>query len=111
MSETAVPTRMTKLLQELKEALRQIYGAQLRGLYLYGSYARREEDLESDVDVIIVLRDFADYWEEVQRTGPTISKLSLKYNVSISPVRVREVDWLEEGSPFLNCVRKESIAL
>lgn len=99
------------ILQELKEALMQIYGANLRGLYLYGSYARQEEGPESDVDVVIVLRDFTDYWEEVQRTGPVISELSLKYNVSISPVRVRESNWLEEESPFLNCVREECLPL
>lgn len=111
MSVTAVSGRINMLLRELKEALTQIYGANLRGLYLYGSYARQEEDLESDVDVLIVLRDFMDYWEEVQRTGPFISELSLKYNVSISPVRVREKNWLEEESPFLNCAREECLSL
>lgn len=83
----------------------------MRGLYLYGSHARREADPESDVDVLIVLKDFEDYWEEVQRTGSIISALSLKYDVSISPVRLREVDWLTEDSPFLNSARREAIAL
>ena len=46
---------ITHLLKELKEALQAIYGDHLRGLYLYGSYARGEEIADSDVDVLIVL--------------------------------------------------------
>ena len=101
----------THLIRELKETLWRIYGENLRGLYLYGSYVRRREDAESDVDVAIVLKDFRDYWEEVQRTGQVISDLSLKYDISISPIRIRETDWIQEDSPFLNNVRKECIPL
>ena len=46
---------ITHLLKELKQALQAIYGDRLRGLYLYGSYARGEEIEDSDVDVLIVL--------------------------------------------------------
>ena len=99
------------LLKELKEALHKIYGKNLIGLYLYGSYATQEEDSESDVDVAIILKDFTDYWEEVQRTGHVISELSLKYNVSISPIRLREADWAQGESPFLRNVRKEHVPI
>ena len=103
--------KITNLLKDLKEALYQIYGDNLSGVYLYGSYADGEEDAEPDLDVAIILKDFDDYWEEVRRTGPVISELSLEYGVSISPVRVREVAWVQEDSPFLNTVRKECMAL
>ncbi len=101
----------SELLKELKEALYKVYGENLRGLYLYGSFADGKEDLESDLDLAVVLEDFDDYWEEVQRTSRIISELSLKYDVSISPIRVREADWVQEDSPFLNSVRKECTPL
>jgi len=107
----AVRRKIDDLLTELKQALRQIYGENLCNLYLYGSYATREEEPESDVDVAIVLKQFGDYWVEIQRTSHVISELSLKYSVTISPVRVQESDWLQEESPFLNNVRKECIPL
>ena len=103
--------KITNLLKDLKEALYQIYGDNLSGVYLYGSYADGEEDAESDLDVAIILKDFDDYWEEVQRTGPLVSELSLEYGVSISPVRVREAAWLQEDSPFLNSVQEECVPL
>jgi predicted nucleotidyltransferase len=101
--------RISRLMRELKEALRQVYGENLRAVYLFGSYARGQEDPESDVDVAIVLKDFTDYWQEVQRTGAIIAALALKYGVSVSPVRVREADWLQGDAPFLNGLRKDCV--
>ena len=103
--------KVTNILKQLKEALQRIYGDNLRGVYLYGSYANGEADPESDIDIVIVLRDFSDYWAEVQRTGEVISKLSLECGISISPVRMREAHWMLEDSPFLNNVRRESVLL
>ena len=104
-------TNTAPLLQELKDALYQVYGERLCGLYLYGSFAIQEQDAESDVDIAIVLSEIHDYWEEIQRTGTIVSELSLKYDVSISPIRIREMEWEHKDSPFLNNVRKECIAL
>jgi len=99
------------LLKDFKEELSRIYGENFSGLYLYGSYARGEDDAESDFDLIIVLTDFGDYWEEIQRTSEMVSDSSLKYNLSVCPVFVRESDWLNDDSPFLNNVRKEFVSV
>src|SRR5712691_8693888 len=89
------------LLAELKCRVAAIYGDRLRGVYLYGSYARSEQNWESDVDILIVLDTIADYGNEVERTGAMISTLSLEHGVSVSPVFVSEKNWLESDNPFL----------
>ena len=98
------------LMGELKIGLRAIYGDRLKGVYLYGSYAREEADPESDLDVLVVLDRIDNYSEEVDRTSQLGAELSLKYSVSISKVYKRERDWLKRESPFLSNVREEAIA-
>jgi predicted nucleotidyltransferase len=107
---TATAASVPTLLQELRHGLQDLYGSRLCGLYLYGSYARGEQDPGSDVDVIIVLQSLADYGEEIDRTAPLISDLSLSYDLSVSRVFVSEADWLSRQSPFLSTVRRESVA-
>jgi predicted nucleotidyltransferase len=104
MSET-----IRALMAELKAGLGQLYRDQLKGVYLYGSYARGEQDAESDLDVLIVLRQIGQYGAEVDRTGRLISTLSLKHGVSISRVFVSEQDWLDRDTPFLENAREEAI--
>lgn len=97
------------LLMELKTGLAAIYGERLKGFYLYGSYARGEEDSESDVDVLVVLDHFDRYGAEVDRTGHLVSALSLKYGVSVSRVFVSQRDWSHGETPFLENAREEAI--
>jgi type I restriction enzyme S subunit len=97
------------LLHELKAGLQTLYGERLKGVYLYGSYARNEADEESDVDVLVVLDDFERYGAEVNRTSELGASLSLKYGVSISKVFLRKRNWLDGQTPFLANVREEAI--
>lgn len=43
------------LLTELKLGLTKIYHSRLRGMYVFGSYARGEEQFQSVLDILIVL--------------------------------------------------------
>lgn len=98
-----------QLLTELRAGLATIYGIRLRGVYLFGSYARNEADAESDVDVLVVLDQVERYGHEVSVTGSLISQLSLHYGVSISRVFVSHQDWTDRHTPFLANVREEAI--
>jgi predicted nucleotidyltransferase len=99
------------LIAELKVGLDGVYGDRLKGLYLYGSYARGEEDTESDLDILVVLEQFDHYAAEVDRTAELNSELSLKYGMTVSQVFVRESEWRNGDTPFLSNVREEAISL
>ena len=102
--------KVKSLLDELKSGLRSIYRMRLRGVYLYGSYARGEEVRASDVDVLVVIDRVGHYAAEVDHTGELCAKLSLKYDRSISRVFVSERDWKTRKTPFLENVREEAVA-
>ena len=96
-----------KLLGELKKELVRMYGEQLKGVYLYGSYARGENQQGSDVDVMIVLGSYQRYGDEIKRTSEINAKLSLDYNLSISRLFMTEDRWTHEDSPLLRNVRAQ----
>lgn len=102
-------TSLHQLLTELRIGLAAIYGVRLRGVYLFGSHARKEANAESDVDVLVVLDRVEQYGREVFVTGPLISQLSLQFGMSISRVFVSQQDWADCHTPFLVNVREEAI--
>ena len=101
---------LKQLLVELKQGLKKIYGRQLVALLLYGSYARGEQEPESDLDILIILDDYDLYSREIKRTSELISALSLKYSISISRKILRQKTWLTGDSPLLRNARREAIA-
>jgi predicted nucleotidyltransferase len=79
-------------------------------VYLFGSYARGDQDRESDLDVLIALDDIPQYGLEIERTGLLTSELSLRYGLSISRVFMSERDWQMADSPLLRNARVEAVA-
>ena len=98
-----------KLLAELKQGLIKIYGERLKKLYLYGSYARGDQREGSDLDVLVVLNDFERAPIELDRTDDLIGELSLEYLITISPIFMRENDWLTADKPLFRNVRVEGV--
>lgn len=102
--------KITEMLTKLRRGLEDLYGERLDGVFLFGSYARHEATPESDVDILVVLDEVADYGREIQRTGYLVSRLSLDYEVSISRVFVSSSAWRHRDSPFLCNVREHARA-
>ncbi len=96
-------------MHEIRAGLEVLYGERLRGVYLYGSYARGEEDSESDVDVLVILEGLDHYGAEIDRTSHLVSRISLEYGVSISRVFVSQRDWSSRETPFLANAQEEAI--
>lgn len=97
------------VLAELKPGLQALYGERLKGVYLFGSYARGEADEESDVDVLVVLDHVSRYAEELDRTSELISTLSLEHGVTLSRVFASEQRWRDEQTMFFLNVREEAV--
>jgi predicted nucleotidyltransferase len=98
-----------QILTELKERLAALYGGRLKGVYLFGSYAREEADAESDLDVLIVLDRVDSYAAEISRTGSVISELSLRSGITLSRVFTSEAQWRDDSTLFFLNLREEAI--
>jgi len=104
-----MPTRIKKLLKEFKQGLVRIYGKRLKAIYLYGSYARGEARPDSDIDVLLVIKDDFNYIEMLKRSDNFAVSLSLENDVVISRAFVSEKEYKEKQSPFLINVRREGV--
>lgn len=99
------------ILTKLKSALVKIYGERLKGLYLYGSFARAEERSGSDLDVAMILAEFDRPWFEIQRTSQLVSDFSLESGITISLIPIRISDWLEKQKPLVRNIHREGVAV
>lgn len=104
-----MPVEIKKVLAELKKGLTELYGKRLKRLYLYGSYARGDHQEGSDLDILVILEDFERAPVEMERTDELMGDLSLEYLITISPLFMREEEWLTADKPLLRNVRVEGV--
>ena len=105
--KATVPLRIRKLMKELKEGLIRIYGDRLKAVYLYGSYARGDYRPGSDVDVMILLKDYRNYWEEIRRTSELMSNVSLEHDLLVSRIFMTEAKWQQPDTPLLRNIHQD----
>jgi len=101
--------QLPKILRSLRRELKRIFGDQLEIVLLYGSQARGEARPDSDIDILIVVRDNLDYGDLIRQTSALVSDLSLRYDVVISRAFVSKERFQQEQSPFLINVRREGV--
>jgi len=106
---TSAPIRA--IAYELKDQLERRYGSQLKGVVLFGSYARGEETEGSDIDITVILEDFDHACTEIERTGDLISLLSLKFDTLISLAPIKEKDWLLVRTSLISNIRRDGVVL
>lgn len=102
---------LQKLLIILHESFKALFGEQFDQMLLYGSYARNDARADSDIDVLVVLRDGFDYGEAIKCTSEVIARLSLENDVVISRAFITREQFERKESPFLLNVRREGILM
>lgn len=103
--------QVTKIMTLLRERFEELYGNRLRQMILFGSHARGDAELESDIDVLVVLEGSVNAYDEIERTGDIVSSISLNYNVVISCVFTDIERYITRQGPFLRNIRREGIAV
>ena len=101
--------KLKHILTEFRRGLEALYGPRLVELVLFGSQARNDASVGSDIDVMIVLRGTVDSNKEIPRVSPLASCLSLKDDVVISCVYISEEGFRRDESPLLLNVRREGV--
>ena len=98
--------------ESVQQAAARLHAARPEAtIILFGSQARGDAVVGSDIDVLIVLKDTVSQFEEVARTSEFTSALCLKYDVVISRIFISEEEYLHSQMLFLRNVRREGVHL
>jgi predicted nucleotidyltransferase len=97
------------ILRSLRRELVRCLGDELESMILYGSQARGQARSDSDIDVLVVVRDDSDYADLIRRTSTAVAALSLQHDVVISRAFVSRERFEHEQTPLLLNVRREGV--
>lgn len=109
-----MPQMIHTLLTQYLSEVQKIYGAHLKSVILYGSYARGDYTPDSDVDIMLLVDLVA---EEADVYSDALAELGYEYNVNyniwVMPV-VKNLQHFKQwvaAYPFYTNVQKEGVIL
>ena len=99
-----------RMLREIVSCYRELFGDAVEGVYLYGSYARGEQDAQSDVDLVAVVHgDRQSLQHKLLGLWDRSAELSLDYDLVISPTVVPydEFQRYRDSLPYYRSIASE----
>jgi len=106
-----ISEKVTKILQELQESLKNLYGDRLSHVILFGSQARGDAVPGSDIDVLVVLKGSVNPVEESKHLLDQIVEWNLEYQETVSCLFMDEERFQTRNGPLLRNIRREGIPL
>lgn len=100
-----------EILKKAKVVLQEIYGKRLKGIILYGSYARGEAVEGSDIDLIVLLDNMENPIEELEKCSKQIHQLDLAYDTLISMIPFDLNQYNTRKLPIIMNAKKEGILI
>ena len=101
--------KIIKILKEFKSELSKILGSKLIDIILFGSYARGDFTQESDVDVLIIVKEKPTI-EEENEISRLCLKFILKYGFVISAITYPK-EFFNSNSSFANEVKRIGVKI
>ena len=102
------------VLNEFTARIKPLLGNRLEKIILFGSYARGDFDSESDVDVMLLVRDNDAEIKKMDRTVVSATgDIDLAYSVLLSPIIVNRDRFYRyvNDLPFYRSVQQEGVVL
>lgn len=97
------------LAKKIQDNLKNIYGSNLKSVYLFGSYARNEANEDSDIDIAVVLDGLTSRYKERERCSKIRAKISLENNCIINLFFFVKNELLTKEYALFRNVLKEGI--
>jgi len=98
-------------LAEVKSRLASVYGDRLKGVVLYGSEARGDAGVDSDIDLLVLLDGEVDYGNDLLRNINALYPMSAKLGRRLSPKPIPAFEYDHFQCPLFLNAHKEGVRL
>lgn len=106
----ALQLEFKKMIKEFKEELKEVLGEKFMDLILFGSYARGDFSTDSDIDLLLIVKERLSS-EEKERVSSICATFSLKYDIVISCFDYPYDVFNRYNTPFLLNVKDEGVKI
>lgn len=98
-----------ELLQKIRAYLLNAYHERLCGIVLYGSYARQTQTQDSDIDLLVLLKEPVDYSRDLQKAIDVLYPLSSQIDRRISVKPIENEQYHNFDCPLFRAAHNEGI--
>jgi predicted nucleotidyltransferase len=98
------------ILRRFRAALDEIYGERIERVVLFGSRARGDAHEDSDYDVAVFLKGFADRWQEIDRIIPVVTDITDATGAVIHAMPYRAGAY-DDRTSLMHEIRREGVEL
>ena len=102
---------MNDILYKCKIVLRDHYKERFKGLVLYGSIARDQADISSDIDMLVLLNQPFDFFKELRTISELLYPVQLESEKLISVKPVLEKDYGEGKLQLYRNAKRDGVAI
>jgi len=100
---------VASLLEQARARLIEAYGARLQAVVLYGSMLRGDSMPDSDIDLLVVMRDQVVPRDDLRAAIHALYPLTLRYGHPFSPLVVDAASYQSGAYPLYQSVQKEGL--
>jgi predicted nucleotidyltransferase len=106
-----IRTTIAQTVQKCRTALENHYGSRFKGLVLYGSVARGEAGIGSDIDLLVLLDEPFDYFRELRQIIDLLYPIQLDTDQLLSAKPAALADFESGSIQLYRNARREGVLL
>lgn len=107
-------SQLNKLTDDIVKEYRRVYGKAIDSILLFGSYARGDEDEESDIDIVAIVHgERLMLQEQLKSIWDSSAEIGLENDVVISPAVIPYTEYTKYKDilPYYRNISKEGLVI